>query len=121
MAFHSEPLDSAVDKITTLFSFLGSAASVESREEIRKALPEHLENQIDSTGEERAFLILHTSDDTVFLYLADTHKYHHAPYVIRDGAVEFGSLKETLFTFETVPLEPISIQEQLMNPDLPTV
>ena len=122
MAFHSEKPDIAVDKITRLFDFLGSPASVARQDRIRKALPEHLEKQIDSTGEERAFLILYTSDDTVFLYLADTHKYYHAPYIVRSGAVEFIGLKETKFQWESLPLEPLSIQEQLrsMNTDVLT-
>ena len=123
MAFHSENPDSAVDKkITRLFSFLGEAASGERQEEIRKALPEHLEKQIESTGEERAFLILYATDETVFIYVSDSHKYYHAPYVVRDGAVEFRGLKETKFQWESLPLKSLSIQEQLrsMNTDVVT-
>ena len=122
MAFYSENPDSAVDKIKRLFSFLGSAASVERQEEIRKALPEHLETMIDTAGEEMAFLVIYATDETVFIYVSDTHKYYHAPYVVRDGAVEFGSLKETKFQWESLPLKPLSIQEQLrsMNTDVLT-
>ena len=121
MAFHSEKPDIAVDKITRLFDFLGSPASVARQYRIRKALPEHLETMIDTAGEEMVFLVIYATDETVFIYVSDTHKYYHAPFVVRDGEVEFRGLKETQFKFESQPLKPLKIQEQLMNPDLPSV
>ena len=121
MGFQCEPPDSAVDKITRLFDFIGSPASVARQDRIRKALPEHLET-IDTGGEEMAFLVIYATDETVFIYVSDSHKYYHAPYVVRDGAVEFRGLKETKFQWESLPLKPLSIKEQLrsMNTDVLT-